>query len=234
MKLKSIFYSGIVISALWFLRCLLAGTVDYYGFIVSNVFLAAIPLLLEPLFRLAKCCLLGPVEKLARLSVAAIWLLFLPNAFYILTDFMHLNSNVLVNARSNMNHASAFYLRGDGLYVLDSLLLLAATLFGAYVGATALLHAYAFFKRRLSRQKAIVTTELLMVLSAIGVYIGRYGRWNSWQGLIHPWLIATDLWDSIATAASRERFLTVVLTIFIFEVLSIWCVVHIHMTRKQK
>lgn len=229
MKYKPLLIAATIITALWLLRCVIAGSLSFYGFIVGNILLATIPLLLEPLFPWIKKHAVGLVSKIARLFVGVTWLLFLPNTFYILTDFMHLNTAVLVNERDDLYDSAVYYARGDGLYVVDSLLLLAATLYGAYIGGLALLHAYNYFKRHMPYIVALLSLEVIMVLVAIGVYIGRYGRWNSWEGLQHPWAIITDLMNSLSDPAIRHRFLIIVLTLLIFQFL---CILYIRSTQK--
>jgi len=212
------------ITALWLIRCLLGGTLRFYGFVVANTFLAFIPLLVEPVFGLIYANMSDWKAKICNFMAAAIWLLFLPNAFYILTDFMHLNGRVLVNARSDSHNFAIQYSRGDGLYTFDSLMLLTATVIGAYAGGLALVHAFILFKKHTSLVKAHLVIGATMLLAGIGVYIGRFGRWNSWEGLTHPVNIICDLVNTVSASATRERFLLVILTIFLLQCMSFWIV----------
>lgn len=219
MNSRILFLCGLAIFTGCSLRVVLAG--DFrLGFLVWNIFLAAVPLLLIPVFRFLDSRGNGLVEKAGKLLTAFAWLLFLPNAFYILTDFMHLNSRVLVNAREDYANYSLVYERGDGLFVYDTFLLFAATLFGAYVGGIALVQAYIYFRIRVSKSLASAGIISIMILSAVGVYIGRFGRWNSWDGLTYPHKILSDLFDNLLTSETRKRFLLVVVTMVIFQIAS--------------
>ncbi|RYF27237.1 MAG: DUF1361 domain-containing protein, partial [Chloroflexi bacterium] len=151
------------------------------------------------------------------------WLLFLPNAFYLLSDFMHLNPQALVNKRGDENHFAIEYARGDAIYMLDSLLLVCVTLFGAVVGGIALYQAYHYLCNRYKKLVGITGIGLVTVLVAIGVYIGRYGRWNSWDALYRPWTVAADLIGSLSDPATLHRFCIVITTFVIFQVLCLWC-----------
>lgn len=222
MKPRAVLLFAMLIVALWLLRCVTAQTFRYYGFIPLNIFLAAVPLLLEPALRWVHHQVRGYAQSISLAVVGFVWLIFIPNAFYILTDFMHLNPDVLVNARDDSHHRAVQYVRGDGQYMLDSLLIFAATAFGAYVGGVALLHAYDWLQSRMSQIKARLVLAGIMLLSGVGVYVGRFGRWNSWQGLLQPWRIMSDLTHSLSTTRLQHRFLLVVLTSFIFEGLCIW------------
>ncbi len=217
--------SGILISAaaiilLYLLRIVITGNLRY-DFIVWNIFLASVPLLIARVFPVIQHHLTGWIAKISSLAAAGLWLLFLPNAFYIITDFMHLNSSVVVNARHDTKTYSLFYERGSGLYVYDTLILFAATAFGAYVGGLALYHAYNYFKKRTSPLLTNTAIVLIMLLSAAGVYIGRFGRWNSWEGVTHPYDIVADLFGYLISTETRGRFIILVLTVVIFQVISL-------------
>ncbi|HEX7260009.1 MAG TPA: DUF1361 domain-containing protein [Candidatus Saccharimonadia bacterium] len=227
MNRSLIFLAMGAITAMWMLRVGITGSFRF-DFIVWNIVLAFVPLLVEPLFGIIVRKTKGALAKMGKLVVSAVWLLFLPNAFYILTDLMHLNSRVSVNARDDSRTYTLLYDRGDGLYVFDSLLLVAATVFGAYVGGLALLHAWKYFRKRMPQLSAGAILALIMTLSAVGVYIGRFGRWNSWDGLIHPHYVISDLFTSLITPATQGRFLLILLTMLIFQLSSVLIVQRIH------
>lgn len=192
-----------------------------YLFLIPNVLLAAIPLLLAPLFAAARTRLPRGAALPVLGLLGAVWLLFLPNAFYLLTDFMHLNPDALVNAPGNSATYSLEYARGDALYLYDSLLLFVVTAFGAYAGGLALLQAWGSFRRVLPKTAAQAALAAVMVLSAVGVYIGRYGRWNSWEGLTHPHRIAGDLWARLGDPSERTQILVVIFVMLLLEAVSL-------------
>ncbi len=212
--------TGLLIWAVWLVRVAITGS-NLFGFIMWNMFLATVPLLIEPIFRYVRSEFSGVIAKISKALLAVIWLLFLPNAFYILTDFMHLNSSVVVNQRDFGSTYTMLYSRGDGQYIFDSLFLFAATAFGAYAGGLALYHAYKFLVLRLRLWKASLIICTIMLLSAIGVYLGRFGRWNSWQGLTHPLGILNDLTNDVRDTSTRGQFFLVVFTLFIFSAASL-------------
>ncbi len=193
------------------------------------MFLALVPLLLEPFFNLSKKYLKGYSAFIGKLIVAVIWLLFLPNAFYILTDLLYLNPAVLINARGDNQVYAQHYSRYEGLYVLDSLFLLLAAVYGAYAGGQALDNVYTYFSRHMSKILVTLSTAFLIFLTAVGVYIGRFSRWNSWDGLLHPISILNDL-THIISSAERNRLFVVMSAITIFEIISL---VYIRHNRNQ-
>lgn len=183
--------------------------------------MAAIPLMIEPVFGFLDQHGKSLAIRLGKLAVAGLWLLFLPNAFYILTDFMHLNGRVLVNARDEAHTYAAFYARGDGLYIYDTLLLFAATAFGAYVGGLALLHAYRYLKKAVSPGLTYMAMAAIMLLCAVGIYIGRFARWNSWDAIIYPYNVLADVSNQLMMEGVRGRFAVVIATMLIFQTASL-------------
>jgi len=224
MNYRPLFIGASVIASLWLLHCVAAGMVFTYSFLFINIFLAVIPLLVEPIFPFLKQKTRGSIRVISYILVGALWLLFLPNAFYILTDFMHLNSSVLVNMPGDSYRSAITYVRGDAIFMLDSLLIFCAVVFGAYAGGLALFHAYTVIRRGLNKKAAIVLVSLIMLLSSIGIFIGRFGRWNSWDALYQPWVIFEDLYYQLFTLGLFGRFAIVVLTAFIFHMLCFYVV----------
>ncbi|HUC20056.1 MAG TPA: DUF1361 domain-containing protein [Candidatus Polarisedimenticolaceae bacterium] len=220
MKYRFVLTCAAVICGIWLLRIALTGNLRY-DFIVWNIFLASIPLLTMPVFTLINHRLKGYAAKIGRLITALVWLLFLPNAFYILTDFMHLNAQVSVNARHDTNKYFILYERGDGLYIYDTLLLFAATAFGAYVGGLALFYAYTYFRKKTSSTGTYMAMAAIMVLCAVGVYIGRFGRWNSWNGITQPHEVIADFFNNLVTAKTLGRFLILLIALLIFQLASL-------------
>jgi uncharacterized membrane protein len=219
MKLKTFGIMMVFFVSILVLRGLLAGQ-GRFGFIIFNLVLAAVPLGVWWAFEQVRIKLKGKSLLLTWLICMAIWLLFLPNAFYILTDFMHLNTDVLVNARGNIARHTTTYERGDPIYMYDSLLLLLATIGGAYLGGIALLKVYTYNRAFIGHARAVIISTMAVLLSGVGIYIGRYSRWNSWQALTHPVQIITELAHDMTQQLSRQRLLITVLSTSILALLS--------------
>lgn len=141
------------------LRFQLAGH-HYYAFMLWNLFLAAIPLGLSLGLRQIN-------RFIPALPVLAVWLLFFPNAPYVLTDLMHLNEHPANVPRW-----------------LDLLMLLSFALVALWLGFQSLHMVQHWFARKFSRATAWCVTVGTLGLSGFGVYLGRFDRWNSWD-LVH-------------------------------------------------
>src|SRR5262245_56777006 len=153
------------------LRVVSSGT-DYYSNLVWNLFLAWIP------FGLAVYAYEGYRKGMGRFQLWAaggLWLLFFPNALYIVTDFKWLRE-----------------LAGAPIWY-DILLVSAAAWGGLLLGLTSLYLMQRIVGRAFGALQAWVFALATLALGAFGVYLGRFERWNSWDVITRPWLIAQDL-----------------------------------------
>jgi len=142
----------------------------HYIFLLWNLFLAAIPLGLS--------LGLGRVNRLVlAMPLLAVWLLFFPNAPYVLTDLIHLNAR-----RS-----------GQVPQWLDLLMLLSFALVSLWFGFQSLRIVQQWLARRYSRAAGWSAALGTLALSGFGVYLGRFPRWNSWDIVHRPHLLLQDI-----------------------------------------
>ena len=164
----------IVISALLFwCACMIAVRIDrtgsgYYRFLLSNLFLACIPLFLSTVLRVTNRLRL---HWTIMLGLAGLWLLFLPNAPYILTDILHL---------TRTSEAPVWY---------DLALLLSCAGTGLLVGYLSLVDVQEIVARRFTPVVGWIFAIVSLGLSGFAIYLGRFLRWNSWDVLFTPTLV---------------------------------------------
>lgn len=133
-----------------------------HTYLVWNLMLAWIPVPLALL--VAQRALWRPVRALAALA----WILFLPNAFYIVTDFVHLHERPPVPLW------------------LDALLLQMFAFTGLLLGFVSLYVVQAPLTRRFGELGGWCAALAVLALCGLGVYIGRFLRWNSWDLFLDP------------------------------------------------
>lgn len=194
-----------------------------YLFLVWNLFLAVLPLLWWNLLLRANASKWNH-RRAAIAALALLWLLFLPNAAYLLTDFYHLNGDVLVNLRDSEARHVVDYGRGSSLYIFDSFLLLLGVLFGLLAGGKALLDCFLALKKKLSKLQSITVLSAIILLSSIGVYIGRFSRFNSWDVFTGPHKIIMDLVGIISSPNTLSHSLGIVASAILMHALSIYFV----------
>jgi len=158
-----------------FTLCLLSARIIITGelvyiFLAWNLFLAWIPFALS--LQLDKNYNTSGWKKAA---IFFLWLLFLPNAPYIITDFLHLKQRAPVP------------------YWFDVLLLFSAAFNGLLFGFLSLQKVEIFLSSKFGIRKATIIILFSFFLSAFGIYIGRFLRWNSWDILTNPGELADDI-----------------------------------------
>ncbi len=138
-------------------------------FLVWNLFLALVPYLLSLLLpKLPKRWLAAPL--------LIVWLVFLPNAPYIVTDLMHLSRRT-----------------DQWLYWYDVVMVVVLAWTGCLLGATSLGIMQGIVARYLGRMASWLFVLGSAGLCGIGIYVGRFQRWNSWDVLFNPLALVRDL-----------------------------------------
>jgi uncharacterized membrane protein len=147
-----------------------------------NLFLAWIPaglaLFAYNVYRKGSC-----LGIFLALGCAVAWLLFFPNAPYLLTDLVHLQP------------------RDEIPYWMDQMLYLAYAWTGCYLGLVSLLLMQALVRRSINRWVGWIFTIVAVLLSGFGIYLGRFNRFNSWDIFFQPKLI----WKEVADWILRPR-----------------------------
>ena len=155
-----------------------------FRFLIWNLILAWIPLLIALIvydrYRRGR-----PLLLLAPALV--LWLLFLPNAPYIVTDFVHLSAG------------SPAPLWLDGVEVS------AFAWTGMLLGFVSLYLVHAVARHRLGAVPSWIGVLGVLALISVGVYLGRVKRWNSWDLLTQPGARLAQLHAHLGDPASLTR-----------------------------
>ena len=184
-------------AALYHVRKVLSGTWDY-NFLVWNLFLAWIPLGLAHLAselawkRTSLIFVLPPVIIL--------WMLFYPNAPYILTDLLHLS-----------------YPKPGVPLWFDMLMLIWFAWTGLLLGVVSLFLMHDVVRRQFGRVAGWIFVFTVSVLSGLGIYIGRFLEYNSWDIVSEPFGIL-HAFTNYASHPSMQPivFISVFSAFFIF------------------
>ncbi len=134
---------------------------------------------------------------LLRLAPAlVIWLLFLPNAPYIVTDFVHLSA---------ANRPPLWF---------DGVELSAFAWTGMLLGFVSLYLVHAVARHRFGGAAGWIGALSVLLLVSAGVFLGRIERWNSWDVITQPRTRLAELHVHIANpeAVARATGLTLALT----------------------
>lgn len=161
-----------------------------HRFLVWNLFLAWLPYLAA----LGASALArrpgGIVRALQLAALGLVWLLFLPNAPYIMTDFVHLP-----------------YMMFVWWYDVGTLLTFAWA--GCILGVASLHLMRELVRSRLGAAASWAFVLVSVALSGLGVYFGRFLRWNSWDVLTSPRALAHELLAVLTTVEAYPRLVGV-------------------------
>ena len=208
---KIIFYSLLLCLSLGFVRVLIAGNSDHL-FLPWNIFLGLVPLLLALKFKDFKG------NRLWLLGL--IWLLFLPNSFYVVTDLIHLNSAQVV--RENIIGPYISYDNvGSMTIVYDALYLFTCSLVSFWYGLESIRLFRLRFSKVLSKNVIKIALGASFFLTGIAIYLGRFVRLNSWDVLLRPQKIVEDILDLFINPGMYKKEWLVVLS-FSFVVASLY------------
>ena len=180
-----------------------------YSNLVWNLFLAWIPFVLAYLAYMLswKRWLLFLVIP----AFAFLWLIFFPNAPYILTDLQHLGEWT--------SSAPVWY---------DVILLVWFSWTGMLLGVVSLSLMQEIIRREFSRVLGWLFVFFVAGLSSAGVYIGRFFRLNSWDILHDPAGIAGSVWTWLSDPSLKSvGFIGLYTLFFIFVYLTLYAFGHI-------
>lgn len=141
-------------------------------FLNWNLFLAIVPWTISTLF------ILRPKLRENKLLVffsIMIWLLFFPNAPYILTDLFHMRN------RTSMP------------MWFDLVLILSFAWTGLLYGLFSLWHIEKVLQRYFKLRILSWISSMLFFVVGFGIYLGRFLRWNSWDILSQPKVLFEDI-----------------------------------------
>ena len=147
--------------------------------IIWNLFLAFIPLVLSfYLFRLSA------IRNLVWWASLLIFIAFLPNAPYILTDSIH----IIELSQNYPNWATI-------LILIPQYVLFITTGFEAYVICLTKLDNY--LTELVAKKHSILIKAIAHCLCVIGIYLGRFERFNSWDLITKPKQVVFTTWSDL-------------------------------------
>lgn len=150
-----------------------------YANLVWNLFLAWLPFA----FALAAYDLDRRRGRLpGLLALGALWLAFLPNAPYLVTDYMLLR-----------------YVGGMPVW-FDVVMLTTFAWTGLVLGFVSLYLVQSIVRRRLGAVAGWACAVASLGLSGLGIYLGRVLRWNSWDLAVQPTAVLADVAERLQSA----------------------------------
>ena len=167
----------------------------YLLYLIWNLFLAWIPYIISLAF------IRKNMSINSFIPVFVIWLLFFPNAPYLVTDVLHIAS-------------------GSPALWYDGLMFFFFGWIGLFLGILSLFQIHQYFKAHLNYLFSEIGIFLVCFISSFGIYLGRFERWNSWDVFLNPIAFIRNFFNlSISiTHSGVPLMFVVVFTIFMYSV----------------
>lgn len=192
-----------VASSLLLVRFFATGSLDYW-FLPWNLFLGYLPLVFA--YLCVQRLKTTRIMEWQNLALAALWLGFLPNSFYIVTDLIHLRAT------------------GDISLLFDVVLLTSFIWSGFVAGFISLYMMHTAVLRRIPAQQAHGLVAVALLLSSFAIYLGRYLRWNTWDIILNPFTLLFDVSERFINPAEHPQAFSTTLMFFVLLTSIYWSI----------
>lgn len=159
-----------------------------HAYLPWNLFLAWIPMGLA--WVTTRACQSRPPRPWMAALAGSAWLLFFPNAPYLLTDLIHVGA---------LDPAAA------ALWWFDLMTHLLFGITGLMLGYLSLATMQNLVGRFHGTRVAWGFACAVLLLAGFGIYLGRFQRWNSWDLVNSPILLLTDIAEPFAAPLTHLR-----------------------------
>jgi uncharacterized membrane protein len=189
--------SSLLAFGLFVARVIVARNSVIYRNLVWNLFLAWLPYLFSVWAAVSERLLPGKWWLL--ILPGFLWLIFFPNAPYLMTDFLHLEDRPPI---------PLWY---------DILLITSFAWSGLFLAIGSLRTMQLLTKKYLGGFVSWLFVTVALGFSGLGIYLGRFERWNSWDLILQPRRILHDLKTYMSAPTDNLRFFafTILFTSFL-------------------
>lgn len=125
-----------------------------------------------------------------------LWLIFLPNSFYIITDFIHLRETY------------------EAPLMYDIALIMSFVMSGLIFGYTSVFMLHRELMKRLDLRYVWMVVSGVFLLVSFAIYLGRFSRWNTWDVLLAPAGLLFDVSERVVNPAAHLETYISTLTVF--------------------
>jgi uncharacterized membrane protein len=163
---------------------------DFFSFLESNLFIGSLPVIIIAIL------LFHFNDKLSPLIFwigTFLWVLFYPNAPYMISDLIHDGQDPIDKLNPDM-------------IKYDTLIVFSLAMLSVFYGFLSLKLMYQLFKKRYGKKFAHIAINATLVLSCLGFYMGREllsviklgnGYLYSWEIFLEPVKIIKIVWSSL-------------------------------------
>ena len=182
-----------------------------YQFLIWNLLLAWIPAVFA--FVTYRFHVRGQRPNLLLVLCLLAWFFFFPNAPYIVTDFVHLEHRPPVPLW------------------FDLLMIASFAWTGLCLGYLSLYLMQEIARARFGRWTSWVFVVVMLALGSVGIYLGRFLRWNSWDVVRNPSALLHQSLQKVEDPSGQLGIVAFVCVSFLF-LLTSYCatfaLTHLH------
>lgn len=172
-----------------------------YNFLLWNLFLGFLPLFFAYVLYLYN----SKAGTLVLMAGSFLWLLFYPNAPYMLTDFIHLNAQ----------STSAIY---------DALIFFSISILSLFYGFFSLKIIHLIWYSRYNHKVANSIVIFAILLSSFGIYLGRILRLNSWNLFTKPLQVIADIFGHMWPVTKNPSTYYIIVLFTVIQVTLLWTI----------
>lgn len=160
-----------------------------------NLFLAWLPVLFALWLR--KRLATSRWLSWQNLLLSVLWLGFLPNSFYMVSDLIHLQST------------------GEIMKLYDVAMMMSLIANGMILGFISVYVVHHELLKRVKTGWAHLIIGLVFLSCGFAIYLGRYLRWNTWDVLLNPFALLFDISERLIHPILHLETFTVTLIFFV-------------------
>lgn len=178
-----------LVSALLFLIRVQQSQNIRYWFLLWNLVLAWVPLGLVLLLR--ERLKTTRWQTWQNLGLSLLWLGFLPNSFYLVSDLIHLHST------------------GEVSILFDMVMFVSFIFNGFIAGFASVFLMHTMLLRRFRRDYVHTAVAGVLLLCSFAIYLGRELRWSTWDILVNPAGILFDVSERIINPLTHSEVFSI-------------------------
>lgn len=183
------------VSVLLFILRVIGTSNSTYWFMFWNLFLAWVPLGFA--WILNRELKTKSWRQPLPVGLTLLWLLFLPNSFYMISDLVHLQST------------------GDIGILFDVVLFMSFIWNGILGGFLSMGIIHRALVRRTERLNAHLLMSGVVLINSFAIYLGRTLRWNSWDVVANPGGLLFDVSERVINPLGHPQAFVTTATFFL-------------------
>lgn len=169
--------------------------------------------------------------RVQKLVLGFLWLVFLPNTFYILTDLIH--PVFMYDRIPNFGGGDFATVVSGPQVIYDIAMIMLAVWVGWYLGMMSLRALFRRWVQVYGYRAASIVVILISAASSFAIYLGRSPRLNSWDVVARPHVFAQDVVKSVSDMHTFSAAYMISACFFLAINVIFWSLELMHPTKQK-